>query len=202
MPSEFRYDVVRRGVVGASRCPVVTQGRVQHVRCLGRALPAVARAALRGGVEECAGGYVVVLVDVFREALGGPAGRGCEGGASVASLLQAHVAPCRARHVQFHPCGWQEFPALHGAGPAVVEGHECALTAADGDGCELGPTVVGVVGPEGEGLGGAAVGEDDAGPAACRVVARLQERLGRAGDPGAGGFGEGWGGEDGGESGG
>lgn len=116
------------------RRPPVAGGGVQDVGRARRALPrAPARAALRFGVEEGGGGYAGSLVDVLGEAFGGAAGRGGERGAAVAALLQAHVAPCRAYHVQFHPCGREGLAALHGARPAVVERHEFGLAAVNGD---------------------------------------------------------------------
>lgn len=182
--------------------PPVAGGGVQDVGRARRALPrAPARAALLFGAEQRAGGDVGSLVDVLREALAGAAGRGGERGAAVAALLQAHVAPCRACHVQFHPCGREGLAALHGARPAVVEGHEFGFAAVDGDGLELGAAIVGVVAPEGEGLGGAAVGEEDTRSAACRGTG-LEKGFERAGDPGSCGLGLGWGGEDGGDGGG
>ena len=134
LSSECGHDVVVRGHVGRLRRPPVAGGGVQDVGRARRALPgAPARAALRFGVEEGGGGDVGSLVDVLGEALAGAAGRGGERGAAVAALLQAHVAPCRACHVQFHPCGREGLAALHGASPAVVEGHELGFAAVDGD---------------------------------------------------------------------
>lgn len=184
------------------RRPPVARRRVQDVGRARRALArAPARAALVFGAEQGARGDVGALVDVLGEALGRAAGRRGERGAAVAALLQAYVAPGRADHVQFHPCGREGLAALHGAGPAVVEGHEFGFAAIDGDGLELGAAVVGVVAPEGEGLCRAAVCEEDPGSAASGR-AGLEEGFERAGDPGGCGVGLGWGGEDGADGGG
>lgn len=194
-------------IVGSSSisrlwCPIVAGSGIQHVRCTRGALaPTVTLRALRGGIEECAGGYVRVVVDVLTEALACSVGRGRQRCAPVASLLQAHIAPGGADHVQFHPGGREELAALHGACPAGLEGDELGIAAVDSDGFQHSPAIVGVVGPEGEGLCGAAVGEQDADAVACRSSG-LEERFERARDPRARGFGLGWGGEDRGDGGG
>ena len=113
LPPQFFHYVIGSCSIGGA--PVVARSGVQHVRCARRALPTVTRSAFRGRVEQCAGGYVWVVVDVLTEALACPVRRGRERCAPVASLLQAHVAPGCAGHVQFHPCGRQEVAALHGA---------------------------------------------------------------------------------------
>ena len=201
LPPKLPNDVFGTGRIGFLWRPVVARGSVQHVRGTRRALPRVTRTALRGGVEECAGGYVRIVVDVCTEALGCPVRHGRERGAPVASLLQAYITPGGTIHVQFHPCGRQVLTALHGASPAVFEGDPLSGAAVDCERCQHGPAVVGVVGPEGEGLCGAAVGEQDADAVAARGSG-LEEGFERARDPRAGAFGLGWGGEDGGNGGG
>lgn len=198
---ERRHDVVGRGGVGPLRNPVVARGRVQHVRRARGALPAVARSALRAGVEEGAGGDVAVVVDVLGEPLGRAVRDRRQRRAPVAPLLQAHVPPGGAHHVQLHPRRRQVLPALHGADPAGVEGNELGVALVDGDGLEQGSAVVGIVAPKGKGLGGAAVGEEDADAIACRGLA-FEEGFEGAWDPGAGSLGLGWGGEDRGDGGG
>ena len=128
---KFGYYVVGRGGIGSS--PIVASGSIQDVGGTRGALPTVARGALRCGVEESPGGYVGVFVDVVGEALGVVLGCGRQCGGPVASLLQAHVAICRAYHVHFHPRGWEGLAALDGAGPAGVEGHKLGFAAVDGD---------------------------------------------------------------------
>ena len=196
---KFGHDVAGRGGIGSS--PIVARGSIQDVGGTRGALPTVARGALRRGVEESGGGYVGVLVDVVGEALAVVLGCRRQCGGPVASLLQAHVAPCRARHVHFHPRGWEGLAALDGASPAVAEGHKLGFAAVEGDVLELASTIVGVIGPEGEGLCGAAVGEKDTDPAACRRGAGFEEGLERARNPGAGGLGLSWRREDGGDGG-
>ena len=128
---KFGHDVVGRGGIGSS--PIVARGGVQDVGCTRCALPTVAWSALRCGIEESAGGYVGVVIDIVGEALAVVLGRGRQCSSPVASLLQAHVAPCRAHHVHFHPRGWEGLAALDGAGPAVVEGHKLGFAAVEGD---------------------------------------------------------------------
>ena len=115
-------------------------------------------------------------------------------------MLQAHVAICHADHVHFYPRSWKGLAALDGTGPAGGEGHELGFAAVEGDVLELASAIVGVIGPEGEGLCGAAVGEENTGSAAGRRVAGLEEGLERAGDP-LTGLGLGWRGESGGDGG-
>ena len=120
-----------RGGIGSS--PIVAGGSIQDVGGSRCALPTVARGALRCGVEESAGGYAGVFVDVVGEALAVVLGCGGQCGGPVASLLQAHVAICRAYHVHFYPRGWEGHTALDGARPTVVEGHKFGFAAVEGD---------------------------------------------------------------------
>ena len=128
---KFGHDVVGRGGIGSS--PIVAGGGIQDVGCTRCALPTVARSALGRGIEESAGGYVGVFVDIVGEALAVVLGRRRQCSSPITSLLQAHVAPCGAHHVHFHPRGWEGLATLDGAGPAVVEGHKLGFAAVEGD---------------------------------------------------------------------
>ena len=77
LASQLRIYIVGRSGIRCLRRPEVARRRVQHVRRVRRALArAPTWAALRAGVEERAGGYVGVLVDVLGEALAGAVRRG------------------------------------------------------------------------------------------------------------------------------